>query len=121
MDHRVIHKEVKRTSSRGKCNFPLAGSVLLTGHLGPVRCLTGIFRMQGVAGLYRGFHILLWRTAHGNPTLCARDVPAFGVYMLVYEKMTTAWPGPRGSVSQQILAGGTAGTYTLNMLFARIV
>ncbi|XP_063222213.1 solute carrier family 25 member 45-like isoform X2 [Bacillus rossius redtenbacheri] len=69
-----------------------------TGSLSPLRCVAGVCRTQGPAGLYRGFHVMLWR-----------DVPAFGVYVLAYEEVTATWPGSQGSVLQQILAGGTAG------------
>ena len=75
---------------------------------GAIACLRWTYRRHGVAGWYRGAGVM-----------AARDVPTFGVYMLVYRLLVDRL-GTRlspANVTLHLVAGGSAGVvaWTLAM------
>ncbi|KAI8788580.1 solute carrier family 25 member 45, partial [Biomphalaria glabrata] len=71
-------------------------------HSGPLECTKDILRREGIRGLYKGLM-----------TMFFRDVPSFGLYLLVYEwlhqhMIRTEYSDGHGIIAA-IFSGGTAG------------
>ena len=62
---------------------------------GPRACAGWIYREKGVLGFYRGLR-----------TMAIRDIPTFGLYMIVYEYLCDVLP--RGVITTMVV-GGVAG------------
>lgn len=67
-------------------------------NIGPLKCLSNIYKYEGIKGVFRGF---------GITTL--REMPAFGSYFLSYELLTRTKDGMRASTATMLFAGGMAG------------
>nr|CAD7438346.1 unnamed protein product [Timema bartmani] len=73
------------------------------GFRGPLECLSSTYRNNGVRGLYRGLPVMMWR-----------DIPTFGLYMVVYETAQSLFKpisnqNTESHVVSQLIAGGGAG------------
>jgi len=75
------------------------GSVRAIQYRGPVHCMRSIYRHEGFRGCYRGVVALMWR-----------DIPSFGVYMVIYEAI--AGGENKDSAVRVIIGGGVTGVVT---------
>jgi len=84
---------------------------------GPWHCLSTIYRLYGIRGVYKGM----------IPTLC-RDSFSYGVYFVTYEATKRRFQGnsPSASPLQMFVAGGIAGViswltiYPIDVIKSRI-
>uniref|UniRef100_A0A1I8H7N1 RNase H domain-containing protein n=1 Tax=Macrostomum lignano TaxID=282301 RepID=A0A1I8H7N1_9PLAT len=67
-------------------------------HRGPASCAMAIIKREGPAGLTRGFALTF-----------ARDVPSYGLYMLLYDWLSERIGHVTGETAGTLLGGGIAG------------
>ncbi|XP_066979911.1 solute carrier family 25 member 45-like isoform X1 [Macrobrachium rosenbergii] len=67
---------------------------------GPTACLKDLYKMGGIRGCYTGLHSMLYR-----------DVPSFGIYMVLYIYFLRRIAGSesKADASAMLMAGGLAG------------
>lgn len=93
------------------CNsgFPAAAAAARY-YNGPIQCVQRILRTQGFAGLYKGMGVM-----------AARDIPSYGIYLVVFEFIDETMhkyklTDPQG-ICSSVLAGGLAGTISWAAIF----
>ena len=73
-----------------------------TYYKGPMQCMAAVYRQHGISGCFRGFY-----------AMGVRDVPTFGVYVVVYEYLFHVLSQSRltdnHGVLSSLVAGGFAG------------
>ena len=69
-----------------------------TYYTGPIECCVDILKKQGPKGLYKGF----W-------TMFVRDVPSFGLYIFVYERLNRYMIDHKLTDTNGVVAAMTAG------------
>lgn len=72
---------------------------------GPVQCARHVYNTEGLAGLYKGGGAMFWR-----------EVPSYGLFLLIYESFSEAlkskgWTDSKGFIAD-FIAGGCAGSMT---------
>ncbi|OWF47200.1 solute carrier family 25 member 45-like [Mizuhopecten yessoensis] len=72
---------------------------------GPIQCAKHVYRTKGLSGLYKGGGAMFWR-----------EVPSYGLFLLVYESFSEGlkskgWTDSKGFIAD-FIAGGCAGSIT---------
>ncbi|CAB3362341.1 Hypothetical predicted protein [Cloeon dipterum] len=85
------------------------GSKQMIHYSGPVDCLLKVFQVEGIRGLYRGITPMIFR-----------DIPASGVYMLVYQATLRSLKPLESKKStplfSTLIAGGLAGSVSWGVI-----
>ncbi|XP_014674392.1 PREDICTED: solute carrier family 25 member 45-like [Priapulus caudatus] len=89
----IQREDAKSAIVRAKATKPM--------YNGPWHCLYSVYREKGIRACYKGLGIQF-----------VRDLPSFGLYILVYEFLSKQLEDKNGSVSSMstMLAGGSAGS-----------
>ncbi|XP_013406148.1 solute carrier family 25 member 45-like isoform X3 [Lingula anatina] len=76
---------------------------------GPLECMSSIYRQCGIKGMYRGMYSMAWR-----------DIPAYGLYLLVYEAMYDGMQRTqlfdKHGIFASLFAGGWAGVISWSVI-----
>ncbi|CAL4071602.1 unnamed protein product, partial [Meganyctiphanes norvegica] len=71
-----------------------------TNYNGPMACLRDLFKQRGLTGCYKGLNSMAWR-----------DVPSFGLYMIIYTAFIRSVSGKEENATPAslVFCGGMAG------------
>ncbi|CAL4071605.1 unnamed protein product, partial [Meganyctiphanes norvegica] len=71
-----------------------------SNYSGPLACLRDLFKSRGLTGCYKGLNSMAWR-----------DVPSFGLYMIIYSALIRSISGSEENATSAslVFCGGMAG------------